>query len=149
MPSLALQYPVRCPTAQPFITSIKKSKSQIDLYVIRPHEDLIDSIEIRSRDPTNTSPHDPVIASITITVQKQDISSTKETTSRAKIRWTKVDIPLYESVTDVELNALEIDVESLPSTVMIQRLNSILYESSIEAAPPMWKKEEKEIQMDS
>ena len=57
--------------------------------------------------------------------------------------WTKVDIPLYESVTDVKLNALEIDVESLPPTVMIQRINSILYESSIEAEPPMQKKKYK------
>jgi hypothetical protein len=130
-----------CPTFHHFNG---RSSSRIDLFITKLREDPISSIEVRSRDPTNTGPHDPVIASIKVSAQVQEVRPTTEEASRPKIRWSKVDIPLYETATDMKLNALAPNVESLPATVVIQRLNSILYESAISAAPSIPKKKKKE-----
>ena len=120
-----------------------KSQSQIDLYITKPLEDPIQSIEILSRDPTNVSPHDPVIAFISTAEHQQMIGQTSEVISLTRINWKKVDISKYQNATSIKFNALEDSVTTLPTAVTIERINSILNECAVESSPPTKKNKKK------
>jgi hypothetical protein len=129
-----LQVSAHMPDVPTFHHFNGKSTSTIDLFIHRVIDDPITTIHVLARQPTNTGPHDPVTADVTILHDKKDAPDTRP--PKAKVRWDKVDGALYKELTHTRLEALQDQMENMPATVTALRLNSILTKYALEACPP-------------
>ena len=114
-----------------------KSMSQIDLFIQRKDDEIINSIKIHQREALNVSPHDPVTASIHVTLEKD--TPRKEMVSSKpprKVRWDKIDIVIYKETTEAKLTALKENMKDLPACLIADRLNQILSKCALDACPP-------------
>ena len=119
------------------------STSRIDLFLQRKDDETIENITILVREPLNTSPHDPVVATIPVFIpsKQQTTKSTREPAPR--IKWDKVDKPQYRDLTDTRLEALINNMEDMPACITTSRLNSILTECASKSCPPPPKRKRK------
>ena len=89
----------------------------------------------------NTSPHDAVIADLSITEAENNPTASNQTKIKSvKINWKKVNYEQYRHLTGIRLKALLIDITNMPPAVITERTNCILTECAIAAAPPPPKK---------
>ena len=68
-----------------------KSSSQIDLFIERTSETLVEFVTIREHEATNTGPHDPVTASFTVTEPRNPKQSDQNAEEKPKprVKWEK------------------------------------------------------------
>jgi hypothetical protein len=119
-----------------------KSSSRIDLFVQRKDEEIISNIKIHTREPLNTSPHDPVSA--TIYTELPDLLNSVTTEGKKpspRVRWDKIDRVLYRELTETKLSALLANMQDMPGSLVAQRTNSILIKEAQQACPPPLRKE--------
>ena len=113
------------------------STSQIDLFIHhRLAENPIKQITIQSRDPLNTSMHDPVTAILPMKLPVKTTNKARTTPLPMKPCWDKVDKDVYESTTEINLKALADHIEGMPPTIIADRLNVILTKCAESALPP-------------
>ena len=115
------------------------STSQIDLFIFIHHslaENPIKQITIQSRNPLNTSMHDPVTAILSMKLPVKTTNKAKTTPLPMKPCWGKVDKDVYESTTEINLKALADHIEGMPPTIIADRLNVILTKCAESALPP-------------
>ena len=118
------------------------STSQIDhIMSLTSQADLVKSIKVDIRNPTNTSSHDAVIAILEATPKKSP--KTKDITFvKGKPNWSKVDITAYKEMTQERLsNFIANDGLVLPNEVTVPCINNILT-SSAEACGAATKKKQ-------
>ena len=109
------------------------STSRIDLYIHKASEDPIDNIHILARDPTNTSPHDAVIATINGNFER--MIEAKNQAPKKRVIWEKVDKLGYKEQTEVRLTSLIQCMENMPASIVTQRLNKILNQCALNNCP--------------
>jgi hypothetical protein len=130
------------PNGPTFHHSNGKSKSRIDLFVQRSSETLIDSIVVDSRSAMNTSDHDAVTA--TISVCPPHCTKPKECPSTIaapqRVKWKKVDRCKYAALTEIHLDIILSDLQALPCSVIVERVNQILVDCAIQASPQIPKR---------
>ena len=113
------------------------STSQIDLFIHhRLAESPINQITIQSRDPLNTSLHDPVTAVLPTKLPDKTRSKTNTSTLPMKPCWDKVDKDMYEMSTKINLKALADHIADMPPTIIAERLHEILVTSAKSSSPP-------------
>ena len=113
------------------------STSRIDLFIVRESEELLATVTVRERDPTNTSPHDTILCSLK--TLKPDVSPLKKNPvekAPRKVNWEKTDISLYQELSGIRLGALLQSMDGLPISVVAERSNRILTECAQAACPP-------------
>ena len=87
-----LQISPHMPSLSTFYHFNRKSSSNIDLFIQRISNETISSIKVITRDPFNTSPHDPVTATVFTTFPPNNSSSKAAYSKGAqRVRWDKVD----------------------------------------------------------
>ena len=117
------------------------STSQIDLFIHHYHANIpICTITIQSRDPTNTSMHDPVTATLMVKVPSKKYIKDKATSIPTKTCWDKMDKEAYYNNTDNQLKALSTHLNDTPPTVIADRLHQILRSCADASSPPTIKK---------
>ena len=123
-----------CPTFHHFNGT---SKSRLDMFIQREHDEIIRRVTVHTRPPTNYSMHDAVTATINFQKQASTVPP-KKTNNKVSppVRWDKMDKVKYRENTQVRLNALKALITDLPAEVITQRLNDILVHSAQEACPP-------------
>ena len=96
---------------------------------------------VDTRKPLNVSSHDPVTAMVQPSII--NIAGEKPSakiTLPPRIKWSKVDLAAYTDSTETRLNCLGNQMEGLPASIIATRLNQILTDCAIEAAPPPTKR---------
>ena len=108
--------------------------SQIDHFVELRADQIIHSIQVLTRDPVNTSTHDPVMATVTVATPTHKTSVSTQAQAR-RIKWDKVDKALYRESTGIKLKALRDNMEGSPASVIAERINVILAACAADACP--------------
>ena len=141
----ALTVSQHMPTVSTYYTFNTKCKDfTIDLFIHRKNEDPIENIKTWEKQPLNTSSHNPVTATLKVTLNKPcgQVKSTPKTKAPHRIHWDKVDKPRYRAANDVKLMVLQKQMNDLPSGLITVRFNSILAKCAGKSypPPPMWKR---------
>ena len=102
--------------------------------------DLILSIAVDQRNPLNLSTHDAVIAVMNFDISKSQANTSSATSNHVnaptKIKWNKVDIPLYKQLTRTKLTKmLQYTDEHTPNAILVGRTNAILKEAALQSSP--------------
>ena len=120
----------------------KVSKSRIDL-VIHPCDqaEVISTIEIDSRNLTNTSCHDALIMRTRASPPSPNRAVTESTKQPKRlpprrVKWDKMDTMHYNRITGRKLEQLSKYTDAdLPTEVIITRINTILSETAEQCSP--------------
>jgi len=89
----------------------------------------------RWQKPLITSPHDAVTATLHATFSEKTIKLTAKI-NPAKTNWSKIDKEIYQQQTEIKLRAILILIDNIPSTLVANRINTILVECATDASPP-------------
>lgn len=114
------------------------SRSKIDLVIQPAIQDLIEDIKVDVRNPINLSCHDAIIAKLNIgTVAATTSAKSKYTTpAPTKIKWNKVDLPMYRNLTFRRLTKmLQYIDDRTPTDLIVKRTNAILSKSALDCHP--------------
>ena len=123
----------RHPALSTFFAYNRKDNSQIDYILCQnPQATWIKEMSQLHRQTHNTSTHDPIIAIIEFNLQNLVQKQSSLTTS-AKVNWKKIDIEAYKQLTAERIDVLS--MSTLPSTVLIRRLEENLLEAALQLMP--------------
>lgn len=127
-----------------FYHNANDSTSRID-HILQPidQETHVESIYVRTREPVNTSTHDPLIATLNATLDEQPVtqnSRDNKITSeqvRPKMNWKKVNLEEYSRITEERADRLlnRLDPNNLSTEELLMELNELLYASAKECSP--------------
>ena len=125
------------PTYHHFVGAIT---SRIDhVLTHKASTNILSNSKIMTREPLNLSSHDPILIQIQLLkgVSTGSKSLTQEARAKKKPNWPKVDIPKYTHTTGLRLDSLiNTDGLTLPTEVLVERINNILLQSADECGPP-------------
>ena len=121
------------------------SKSTIDLFVLYKADDMIEHIDVKTRDPLNMSPHDPVTAFTKLAPERKPEPTCNDDTKPPKTNWKKVDKEKYKEITEIKLEALKNNMDNLPAEILALRINSVLLDSANDATSGPKKKKSKRV----
>ena len=121
----------------------KTSTSRIDLFIHRNSENPISSIEVHTRQPLNTSPHDSITAMVPAILPSVTAKHKVTTSTAPRVKWEKVDRSKYIEATEVQLKGLQDVMEDMPAHLITVRLNEILTRCATLSCPPPPKRRRK------
>jgi hypothetical protein len=95
----------RQPTYYHFTNNIT---STLDYFVVPSHQpDIIHSIYVDTRNPTNCSLHDAVLATLCTGLQQRKMTSEAISSLPGKLNWNKIDKELYHQFTDEKSSTIQ------------------------------------------
>lgn len=117
--------------------------SRIDHILLqKSNKNAIEAHYVEERHPLNLSPHDPIVACMAVDLQ-EDVKQNADyiaTKARSRPRWKKIDAQVYGERTAQRLECLiQQDGLSLPTEVLVERVNHILLTCADECAPTLKK----------
>ena len=122
------------------------SESQIDhIMTLNQQQDVITKVQVESLNPSNTSPHDAVIATLDACLSpKPKPKYSSATTIPQKHNWTKVDLEKYSQLTEERLACLiSTGGLDLPNDALVTRVNDILTTSAADSGAKSAKRSRK------
>jgi hypothetical protein len=113
--------------------------STIDYFIVPIEQpNIISSIDVDERNHINTSCHDPITAILLLTLRTESETKPADSavTLHRRTRWDKVDKDEYYDLLQDRATRLMSDItQDTPVEVIIRRLETILYDSSVDSSP--------------
>ena len=110
--------------------------SQIDhIMTLTSQEHRLMAVSVQSRHHANVSSHDAIIATLALSIAKPPPKKNNPNQSvKLKPNWEKVNTNQYREATDKRLESfINTGGLDLPTEVMVERLNDILFKSAVES----------------
>jgi hypothetical protein len=119
--------------------------SQIDYFIVpKQQTDIISSISVDIRNPTNCSTHDAILAQMKPRLVHVDEPKANRVTLPNRVKWEKVDTDMYYQLTEEKITVLYESIDdNTPTEIIAHRLNTILTEVSQQCQPNIAKKPRK------
>ena len=112
------------------------SQSQIDYILCSPGmRQICSQYGVLSREATNVSTHDPVMAEFHIPLQIMDKQQTQKKATQGKPNWKKADLLKYFDITHQAFEDLKDNAQNYNTEDLVTRIESILCEAASSAIP--------------
>ena len=112
------------------------SQSQIDYILSSPGmRQICSQYVVLSREATNVSTHDPVMAKFHIPIQTTNKQQTQKVATQGKPNWIKADLLKYFDITHQAFKDLKGNAHNYNTENLVTRIESILCEAARSAIP--------------
>jgi hypothetical protein len=131
-----LEVSVKTPNQPTYYHFTGEVTSTIDYFITLKHQaDIIHNIHVDVRNNINSSTHDAIVATLTVTTE-EPLKKPVVTQVLRRVKWDKLDLIQYhELVEQKACTLLDTITDDTPTEIIIRRLEDILYSTSIECSP--------------